>query len=85
MARALEMHYFTQDVPHQLGLPMNGGAAPKKPENAAINTAESDYPPVEIRADGTIAGADMCPECGTVSLVRAEGCRRCLTCDYTEC
>lgn len=86
VARALQMHYFNQDTPHQLGLPMNGGngVPATKPENLAVKSVEAE-PPIEIRPDGTIAGADMCPECGTVSLVRAEGCRRCLTCDYTEC
>ena len=31
------------------------------------------------------ANADMCPECGTISLIRAEGCKKCLTCGYSEC
>ncbi len=36
-------------------------------------------------ADSAYAGADLCPECHTISLVRAEGCRKCLTCGYSEC
>jgi len=36
-------------------------------------------------ADSAISGADICPECGTTSLIRAESCRRCLTCGYSEC
>ena len=32
-----------------------------------------------------VMGADMCPSCHTISLVRAEGCRKCLTCGYSEC
>lgn len=34
---------------------------------------------------GIISGADICPECGTATLVRAEGCKKCLTCGYSEC
>lgn len=30
-------------------------------------------------------GADTCPECGMVSLVRSEGCRKCVSCGYSEC
>jgi ribonucleoside-diphosphate reductase alpha chain len=29
--------------------------------------------------------ADVCPSCGTVSLIRVEGCRKCTTCGYSEC
>jgi len=32
-----------------------------------------------------ISGADMCPECGMVTLVRSEGCRKCQSCGYSEC
>jgi ribonucleoside-diphosphate reductase alpha chain len=88
VARALEMHYFNEDTPQQLGLPMNGSHNPvpvkalPEPTLEIMDTAKK-LP--KVNHDGTISGADMCPECGTVSLVRAEGCRRCLTCDYTEC
>jgi ribonucleoside-diphosphate reductase alpha chain len=59
---------------------------------------EPDDAPVlefEMSADGAqpkgfvnghrVMGADMCPSCHTISLVRAEGCRKCLTCGYSEC
>ncbi|MBK9125986.1 MAG: hypothetical protein IPM16_23055 [Chloroflexi bacterium] len=32
-----------------------------------------------------LMGADMCPSCHTISLIRTEGCRKCLTCGYSEC
>lgn len=32
-----------------------------------------------------LMGADMCPSCRTISLIRTEGCRKCLTCGYSEC
>lgn len=90
VARALEMHYVNvEEPPHQLVLPGLNGNGKSKPALARIEVEEiamaqsaDDYygsKPVSM------SGADMCPECGTISLVRAEGCRRCLTCEYTEC
>lgn len=34
---------------------------------------------------GVIRGAEMCPSCQTVSLVRVDACRKCLSCGYSEC
>jgi ribonucleoside-diphosphate reductase alpha chain len=28
---------------------------------------------------------DLCPDCGTAALIRAEGCRKCHNCGYSEC
>ncbi len=79
VARALEEHYLKQDAPQQLGLPIQGAyETPSK--SAPIILTEEHTPNGHL-----MSGADLCPECGTISLVRAEGCRRCLTCDYTEC
>lgn len=76
VGRALMIHYFDDPQPQQLGLPINGGTlAPAKVEFEAPASDSS----------GFASGADMCPECGTISLIRAEGCRKCLTCGYSEC
>ena len=73
VASALFDEFFKEDQPHQLNLPMNGDAEVKPAEtpNVVMNTS--------------LSGADMCPECGTISLIRTEGCRKCLTCGYSEC
>ncbi|MFN8527599.1 MAG: hypothetical protein U0670_03195 [Anaerolineae bacterium] len=34
---------------------------------------------------GYMRGAEICPSCGTVSLLRIEGCKKCSTCGYSEC
>ena len=76
VASALLEHYFPPASERQLKLPINGdptpaaGQAPAQPE-----TTHRDI----------YSGADLCPACGTVSLIRAEGCRKCLTCGYSEC
>lgn len=80
VAGALEEYYFPPADAQQLNLPMTGlvtiTEAPSQP------AAEHNHP----YANGSsMSGADMCPSCGTISLLRAEGCLKCLTCGYTEC
>lgn len=69
VAGALRENYLLEDTPQQLGLPMLAQVAVNVPEKP--NTA--------------VSGADICPSCGTVSLIRAEGCKKCLSCGYSEC
>jgi ribonucleoside-diphosphate reductase alpha chain len=76
IAGALREHYMSDDTPQQLGLPM------ESPALLAPPTAEEH--PHELPT-GAIPGADLCPECGTAALVRAEGCRKCMVCGYSEC
>ncbi len=38
-----------------------------------------------LSVKGYSRGAEMCPSCGTVSLIRAEGCKKCSSCGYSEC
>ena len=76
VGRALMIHYINEPEPQQLGLPINGGSI--SPEKVKTEDPISN-------TDGFKSGADMCPECGTISLIRAEGCRKCLTCGYSEC
>ena len=79
VATALEQHYFTEDEPHQLNLPING-MPPAQPAQRIDEAGEM------VGTNNSYkSGADMCPDCGTISLIRAEGCRKCLTCGYSEC
>ncbi|TVR22184.1 MAG: hypothetical protein EA396_06770, partial [Anaerolineaceae bacterium] len=93
VARALEDTYFPQAHAQQLGLPMMD--MPALPETDT-QTAPQAPPTYEgFTEDGqtnatsnggaVLNGADMCPACGTISLIRAEGCRKCMTCGYSEC
>ena len=34
---------------------------------------------------GKLSGADFCPSCGMGTFIRSEGCRKCLSCGYSEC
>jgi ribonucleoside-diphosphate reductase alpha chain len=89
VANAIAEYYFKDEAPQQLGLPMPG-VDHLPPANARTtnggyggSSASVALSPAEVV--GFKSGADMCPECGTISLIRAEGCRRCTACDYTEC
>lgn len=75
VGRALMIHYINEPEPQQLGLPINGVPAVSAPAKTEEKPLENNFK----------SGADMCPECGTISLIRAEGCRKCLTCGYSEC
>ena len=85
VARALEEQYFPSNQAQQLNLlPMNGTdvtpAADLQPEPASADPSNNHY-----TSNGMISGADMCPSCANISLIRAEGCRKCLVCGYSEC
>lgn len=88
VANAIADYYFKEDTPQQLGLPMAGvepvPPAPRRQTNGVQTVPNVTFTPA-VEASGFNSGADMCPECGTISLIRAEGCRRCMTCGYTEC
>ena len=73
VASALHDEFFKEEQPHQLNLPMNGDVEEKHAETS------------NVVMNSSLSGADMCPECGTISLIRTEGCRKCLTCGYSEC
>jgi hypothetical protein len=40
---------------------------------------------LEQAKNGSVQGAELCPSCHNVSLVRAEGCKTCLRCGFSEC
>ncbi len=75
VARVLQLEFFPEDQPQQLNLPIEQAKT-----NADALDAEGS-----TTINSSISGADMCPACGTITLIRAENCRKCLTCGYSEC
>ncbi len=73
VARVLQLEFFPEDQPQQLNLPI---------EQARGSAAGQDGASPPSLA---MSRADLCPECGTITLIRAENCRKCLTCGYSEC
>ena len=74
VARVLQVEFFPEESLQQLGLPITASSEAQQP---AINASSE--------ANAAISGADMCPECNMITLVRAEGCRKCVYCGYSEC
>jgi ribonucleoside-diphosphate reductase alpha chain len=91
VAGALVEHYLEEPQAQQLGLPMengNGNGHTAAPEWKAADTIAPEA--VQPQTNGymqsvSIAGADICPSCGNVSLLRIEGCEKCQVCDYSRC
>lgn len=83
VARALEENYFPKDELQQLGLPI-----PEITVHHVKSTADHDMSQGNGNGNGhhgVLNGADVCPSCANITLIRAEGCRKCLTCGYSEC
>ena len=100
VAGALVEHYLTQSVSQQLDLPMGNGNTTSNPvQQPQASASTANWQPVELASDGhshtngnghvTSTGyktrADICPSCGTVSLIRIEGCEKCDVCGYSRC
>jgi ribonucleoside-diphosphate reductase alpha chain len=99
LAATLRQIYFSDRDVRQLALPMINVNVPAEQNgngngnghslNGHAAHAHSDGPYEVTRLNGRevvkISGADMCPECGMVTLVRSEGCRKCQSCGYSEC
>lgn len=91
VAGALIDHYMTQPQQQQLNLPLvNGNGNSTNGSNGAAwkasdTHAEPEPPPVNVMSTGYQSRADICPECGTVSLIRIEGCEKCDVCGYSRC
>lgn len=48
------------------------------------NKVESTYPKVEDQKS-FIESRDLCPSCGSASLMNVEGCKTCSNCGYSKC
>ncbi len=87
VAGALLEHYVNSPQPQQLGLPMGNGNGNGSHASAPVIVPEA----VEVHSSsnghamGVIPGADICPECGMGTLIKAEGCEKCLSCGYSRC
>jgi ribonucleoside-diphosphate reductase alpha chain len=95
VAGALMKQYLSEEKAQQMTL-FNGGNGNSSAhdevasDEIAVQAAhdhdhdhEHDY--ANDSSNGYLTNADMCPSCGTISLIRVEGCRKCLTCGYSEC
>jgi ribonucleoside-diphosphate reductase alpha chain len=92
VAGALMNHYFSQDRPQQMSLlPQVDFVPPAEVSASALNGHSHEEDNAGLNGNGLapmngyIRGAEMCPSCGTISLLRVEGCKKCDVCGYSEC
>ncbi|CDN44774.1 adenosylcobalamin-dependent ribonucleoside-diphosphate reductase [Paenibacillus sp. P22] len=45
----------------------------------------SEAPPALARSGGELSSLDLCPSCGSASLINVEGCKTCSHCGYSRC
>lgn len=90
VAGALTKQYLTEEHAQQMAL-FNGsvnGNGHSHEETVSVSNVHfhEDEDHIDLNeSNGYISGADICPSCSTISLIRTEGCRKCLTCGYSEC
>jgi len=85
VAKALEMHVGLNGNGNghdsAAGKEMAAAAAGSVPFSAGGQALQGDY--------GSMAPytspADLCPSCGSASLINAEGCKTCANCGYSKC
>ncbi|MGC5327096.1 adenosylcobalamin-dependent ribonucleoside-diphosphate reductase [Brevibacillus sp. SYSU BS000544] len=75
VAKALEMHLDGEDDNHAVA-----ATAPV----VYKSTPQPSYQPAEIE-DEFADTPDLCPSCGSATLMPAEGCKTCTTCGYSKC
>lgn len=54
-------------------------------EPAPIAAAIAPSIPASIAAKGEVQSRDLCPSCGSASLLNVEGCKTCANCGYSKC
>lgn len=76
VAKALEIHIEST----------NEQAAAYEPAKAAPAVDYAAAPTVEdSHKHGEVTSRDLCPSCGSASLINVEGCKQCSNCGYSKC
>ncbi|MCA0455762.1 MAG: hypothetical protein LCI00_17430 [Chloroflexi bacterium] len=88
VAGALVEYYLTQNAPQQLNLPMAPAPVASPQPLEVVSEAHghtNGHSNGHSNSLGYKVRADICPSCGTVSLIRIEGCEKCDVCGYSRC
>ncbi|GIP37919.1 ribonucleoside-diphosphate reductase, adenosylcobalamin-dependent [Paenibacillus sp. J31TS4] len=78
VAKALEIHLQAADA-HAAA-----ASAPVEEPEAPI-AATTEYPAASHHEIDGVSSKDICPSCGSISLVNMEGCKNCTNCGYSKC
>ena len=77
LATTLREMYFPKEEAEQLPLPELTNLVAETDLHLSHGT--------NGKVDSKLSGADFCPVCGMGTFIRSEGCRKCLSCGYSEC
>ncbi len=80
VAKALEIHMDGENP--------NNSIATALSEITLIPNSESDEEQVQenkVELNQVPENLDLCPSCGSASLINEEGCKHCITCGFTKC
>ncbi|KKC46089.1 ribonucleoside-diphosphate reductase [Paenibacillus sp. D9] len=81
VAKALETH-AGHAVPH----PVEEDVRRSQQRSQRADREEvSEAPPALARSGGELSSLDLCPSCGSASLINVEGCKTCSHCGYSRC
>jgi ribonucleoside-diphosphate reductase alpha chain len=90
LASTLREMYFAKEDAEQLPLPelshfvSDAGSATIAADSIETHS-HTHAPGANGKVTGKLSGADFCPSCGMGTFIRSEGCRKCLSCGYSEC
>jgi ribonucleoside-diphosphate reductase alpha chain len=62
----------------------NGNHSTSDEISTAYDSVSSSHDAM-VPIDARMIGADLCPNCGMGTFIREEGCKKCLSCGYSEC
>jgi len=79
VAKALEIHMNGENSDDSIAATLDLGLEISKTNNNNHSHNGSKD------GEGFPDGLDLCPTCGSASLVNEEGCKHCLSCGYTKC
>lgn len=88
ISKVLAMHYKLATVEYTgvSAIKVNGNGESRQSENIVKTTQESLLPSKSMQISlAENSHFDICPDCGTASLVWEEGCKKCYSCAYSEC
>lgn len=81
VAKALELHLEVHGNGQQ-----EAAAAQTTAAVSAAAAEQASVPDVDPRQEIIMGeGLDLCPSCGTASLINSEGCKTCTNCGYSKC
>ncbi|MCA0753704.1 adenosylcobalamin-dependent ribonucleoside-diphosphate reductase [Paenibacillus sp. N4] len=79
VAKSLEMH-LEQHSEHAAGM-----EAAIKEETYFAEEKAATHAIVKPHREAAVTSRDLCPSCGSASLINLEGCKQCINCGYSKC